>query len=338
MNILTLVTKWRMSVLGRPLGWRLGALLLTACVIVGCNTDSTNESARILEKLKDVATVKTFRDGGVSIRFSEHKTGLAELTNLLPELVKIENLTSLLFFDDIIDDHGVALLSPLTGLTELYISQNTLITDECLNNLKSCKSLRYLGLDRTNIGDDGVECLPHLEELQSIDLHLTKVTDAGLEHLKKLEKLKVLKLQQTTVTNWGHDNLKAFLPECNIRYSPTRWADGKPDFDLLQIRKEVNSSGSISDEHVERLSKIKELTLPGLKSITDIQMERLSNVDRLLLGLTFITDGQAASLSRVKELVLPNLESITDTQAESLSKVEVLRVSEAIQPLIDKYK
>ncbi len=319
----------------------VGILLLAASITVGCNTDSTNESARILEKLEDVASVKTFRDGSVFISFSRRNTDLAELTNLLPELVKIENLSSLRFIDDIIDNHGVTLLSPLTDLRGLYFSRNTLITDECLNNLKGYKFLKYLGLHQTNISDDGLEFLSHLEELQTIDLHQTKVTDDGLEHLKKLRKLKVLKLTQTTVTTWGHDNLKAFLPKCDIRYSSS-WSNQPPtertDFDLLQIRNEVNSSGTISDEQAEGLSKLKELTLPIIKSITDTQAESLSKVERLLLGLTVITDEQAESLSRVKELVLPNLKSITDAQADSLSKVQTLKISDSCQELVDKYK
>jgi len=35
---------------------------------------------------------------------------------------------------------------------------------------------------------------------------------------------------------------------------------------------------------------------------------------------------------------LNGLPSITDEQAESLSKVRMLYISEALQPLIDKYK
>ena len=58
-----------------------------------------------------------------------------------------------------------------------------------------------------------------------------------------------------------------------------------------------------------------------------------------------ITDWQAESLSKVESLaelagVLPlnGLTSITDQQAESLSKVKNMGVSNALQPLIDKYK
>ena len=52
-----------------------------------------------------------------------------------------------------------------------------------------------------------------------------------------------------------------------------------------------------------------------------------------------ITDPQAEMLSKIEgTLYLNGLSSITDEQAESLSKVENLKISEDLQPLIDKYK
>ncbi len=52
-----------------------------------------------------------------------------------------------------------------------------------------------------------------------------------------------------------------------------------------------------------------------------------------------ITDEQAESLSKTDAyLCLQGLTSIPDEQAKSLSKTDVIVVSEACQPLIDKYK
>lgn len=80
--------------------------------------------------------------------------------------------------------------------------------------------------------------------------------------------------------------------------------------------------------------------------ITDWQAESLSKVESLaelagvlpLNGLTSIADRQAEILSAVEDLYLNGLTSITDQQAESLSKVKNMGVSNALQPLIDKYK
>lgn len=83
----------------------------------------------------------------------------------------------------------------------------------------------------------------------------------------------------------------------------------------------------------------KELWLNGLTSRTDSQAESLSQVGILIIeGLTSISDTQAESFSKTPALFLGGLTSITDLQAKSLSRVEQLKVSEALQPLIDKYK
>ena len=83
------------------------------------------------------------------------------------------------------------------------------------------------------------------------------------------------------------------------------------------IIERVNSTGSITDEQAESLSKLESLNL---------------------YGLTSLTDEQAESLSKVENLSLAGLTSITDEQAESLRKMEYLSISEDLQPLIDKYK
>ena len=84
------------------------------------------------------------------------------------------------------------------------------------------------------------------------------------------------------------------------------------------IIERVNSTGSITDEQAESLSKV--------EGMLDLDV------------LTSLTDEQAEILSKVKSLGLAGLTSITDEQAESLSKVETLYISEDLQPLIDKYK
>ena len=109
---------------------------------------------------------------------------------------------------------------------------------------------------------------------------------------------------------------------------------------------ELNGLTSITDAQAEILSKLGNgtseyiLSLNGLTSITDAQAESLSNLWHLNLnGLTSITDKQAENLSnKTRSAELNGLTSITDAQAESLSKVRELYISEALQPLIDKYK
>lgn len=130
--------------------------------------------------------------------------------------------------------------------------------------------------------------------------------------------------------------------------------------EVKQIIKEVNQTGTITDQQAEKLawrrhfylkleglksitnrqaeilSSVEHLHLTGLSTITDQQAEILSNVTVLsLAALTSITDKQVESLSKVRELNLNGLTSITDPQAEHLSKVKSLKLK-AITSISDK--
>ena len=100
--------------------------------------------------------------------------------------------------------------------------------------------------------------------------------------------------------------------------TPRKIGELHEDITTDEIIKRVNSTGWITDEQAESLSKVDGIL--GLE------------------GLTSLTDKQAESLSKVPDLWLDGLTSITDEQAESLSKVETLIISEDLQPLINKYK
>jgi len=79
-----------------------------------------------------------------------------------------------------------------------------------------------------------------------------------------------------------------------------------------EMIKQVNSSGTISDEQAESLSKVMDLDLNGLTSITDEQAGSSSKIYPGILhlnGLNAITDKQAKSLSRVEHLYLNGLTS-----------------------------
>ncbi len=97
---------------------------------------------------------------------------------------------------------------------------------------------------------------------------------------------------------------------------------------------------SITDKQAESLSKVgSPIDLCGLTALSDEQAKILSRLNGLALNsLTSITDLQAESLSKVETLFLTGLISINDEQAKSLAKVDFFEISEACQPLIDKYK
>jgi hypothetical protein len=79
--------------------------------------------------------------------------------------------------------------------------------------------LRELNLEKTHIGDEGLQHLGSLKPLVSLVLDGTKVTDKGLEHLKELKRLQLLSLSETKVTREGVADLQKALPKTGIVYS-----------------------------------------------------------------------------------------------------------------------
>ncbi|MBL7040697.1 MAG: hypothetical protein ISR77_18840 [Pirellulaceae bacterium] len=116
-----------------------------------------------------------------------------------------------------LDDDDLACLSPLSGLTDLLLT-NTQITDAGLRRLTGLKSLERLLLDHTHITDEGLGLLSDLKHLQGISLEGTRVGDAGLQHLSQFKQLEVIALYGTTVTEKGIKEIAMELPNCHITY------------------------------------------------------------------------------------------------------------------------
>ena len=92
----------------------------------------------------------------------------------------------------------------------------------------------------------------------------------------------------------------------------------------------LNKLKSITDEQAKKLSNVRALWLDWLTSITDKQAEELSKVWILFIGLRSITDKQAEYFSKLKLLALDKLESVTDNQLEYLAKIKKLSINKYI--------
>jgi hypothetical protein len=69
--------------------------------------------------------------------------------------------------------------------------------------LRDLKSLEYLGLKDTAVGDAGLAELKGLTGLNTLNLANTKLTDAGLVHLAGLTRLEGLNLSNDAITDAG---------------------------------------------------------------------------------------------------------------------------------------
>ena len=290
-------------------------------------TSITDEQAEILSKVRqlDLPHLTSITDKQADILSKVGGLWLHSLTSITD--VQAESLSKVFLLElpgltSITD----AQAESLSKFDHLELPGLTSITDEQVESLSKVGDLDLDGL--TSITDEQVE---NLSKVAILSLNgLTSITDEQADNLSKGGTRRLAGLTSITdnqVASLSRLTFQPFLSGHSSRFqsaihqrSRARIQDYKSE--NLQIRKEVNSKGTITDQQAERLSKAVYLSLPGLTSITDEQAETLSKVEHLSLdGLTSMTDQQARSLSKVEHLSLPGLTSITDEQAESLSKV-----------------
>ena len=101
----------------------------------------------------------------------------------------------------------------------------THVGDAGVFHLRHLTSLETLNLFRTNLSDQGLADIKHLTRLQTLLIGGTKVTDAGLIHLKGFTELKKLSLFQTQVTDAGVRHLKVLSKLEQLLISGTKITD-----------------------------------------------------------------------------------------------------------------
>jgi len=119
---------------------------------------------------------------------------------------------------EIADDN----LALLTGLEDTLIRLNlagTSITDDGLAALSRFTQIRRLHLERTAIGDRGVESIASLPELDYLNLYGTLITDAALETLQRAPKLRELYLWRSGVSAQGVAQFRLACPNVTVQWS-----------------------------------------------------------------------------------------------------------------------
>lgn len=105
------------------------------------------------------------------------------------------------------------------------------------------KSLELLYLDRTKVGDSGMQVVGTLDKLKELNLNGSLVTTEGVKHLRGLGQLRSLSLAYTNVNSKS----LVFLA------------------DLLELRK-LNLSGTRVRRKLDKLKTLTKLELLSLES------------------------------------------------------------------------
>lgn len=99
-----------------------------------------------------------------------------------------------------ITTHTIELLSTISDQLLQLNASFTGITNEYLNALSNCKTLKQLFLNSTAITDKGLIALAGLENLETLSITQTKTTEAGINGLSSLKNLKKVFLYGTGFT------------------------------------------------------------------------------------------------------------------------------------------
>ncbi len=158
--------------------------------------------------------------------------------------------------------------------------------------LGKLKQLNALNLSQTRSTEVGLAHLKKLAGLNELDLSATGVTDQSLAWLSGLSHLAVLKLQETAIGDAGLRHVAAFANLQQLSISPPKFC-----FDEL-----ITAAGFAC---IAQMTKLTQLDLSNLISLTDEALKKLSLLGRLRtlsLVATRMTDSGLEHLAEMKNL------------------------------------
>lgn len=136
-------------------------------------------------------------------------------------------------------------------------SAPTAVTDSDLAVFRRKNAVEWIGLNQTNVGDEGIEHLSGCTHLQILELNYTLVTSRSLESIAKLGTLQTLYLDGTSVSDEGLVYLPRLHRLSKLSLAGTAVSDyGVESLLLLRNLKSLDVSNTrISPESVGLLKK-----------------------------------------------------------------------------------
>ena len=126
----------------------------------------------------------------------------------------LKNLQELNLHSTRVGDAGVAQLKGMP-IKNLNLS-DTIVSDDCLKQLKNMRSLQVLTLDYSDIRNEGVKSFREMPNLRSLSLKGCPITDDAVMDLSKCQQLMVLNLEDTKLSADKVAFLQKNMPKCVI--------------------------------------------------------------------------------------------------------------------------
>jgi len=231
----------------------------------------------------------------------------------LASLEGLKALRVLIAIESDVSDQGLAHLSGLVALKELWLDFNPKVTDAGLAHLHALQNLRVLRFHRSPITDAGIVGIKEFKELEDLQLGYARITDASLGLIAGFAKLKILDLQHTEVTDNGMSSLSGLVNLTWLCLDNTKVGDeGLAHLEgLTNLTWLILNETKVTDKglaHLRRMGKLETLYLTST-SVTDeglLQLAEVKSLRRLSLKHTKTTAKGHAALKKA----LPKLEII----------------------------
>lgn len=306
------------------------------------NTTSKQVAAPVKPLPEDTTAIEALKVAGFQL--TEGKGGLitaatvnsdTDISESLANLTGVPNIESLGFSGPGINDKGMEVLSKLTRLVRLDLSDSA-ISDATLVHLKPLSNLQVLGLRRTGVTDEGLAAISGLPKVRAVDLRNSNIADAGLVHLGKLKSLADLQLEKSKVTDAGILELAGLpLKGINFNYCTTISNASMKVFGAMPTLESIQLDYTkVSDEgmaEVKNLKKLKRLRVRGCDVTGEgfAHLKGLTNLERLELRDTSLDDdGLAviAELPKVNYLDISECRLVTPDGMKLLGKLTGLKL------------
>lgn len=116
-------------------------------------------------------------------------------------LLTLRSLEFLDASDSSVNNKHVYAITSMRSLKCLDLSNNDLVTSECLRRLRRLKNLHLLKMSETGVTDAGLEFLP--TSLRWVELRGCRISDAGMSKLANLPNLEGVVVSSENVTTRG---------------------------------------------------------------------------------------------------------------------------------------
>jgi len=222
---------------------------------------------------------------------------------------------------DKITDDGIAHLSSLANVENLFLHNNDLLSSAVLARIKPLKTLKRLGINAAKVNAEDLRHLQGFDRLEMFSTADTNLDDNGIKFFSALPSLREVNLQRTKITDTSLAVLGKMSQLSSLGLSKTEITDeGLARLGALKDLKSLNLSGThVGDKGLSALkglTKLERLSLGGTK-VTDASVEVISGFK----GLTYLNvEGCAISAEGKKRI------------AAQLPRCKVVQPARAVPP------